>query len=111
MRKISEDKVSFISYISVLAQSAKSIATSRLNIVKENTDHAVIEKLINAGQVEELIMQGNTFGKCDNILAKDEISLLPVMLEDQVFDPLETLAPKGQWDSLASTSTTSGEKN
>ncbi|KAJ2825027.1 hypothetical protein IWW50_003051 [Coemansia erecta] len=71
----------------VYRQSVEAITTYRLKILEENEDVSLIEKLINAGQVEELAEQ-----------AEDEIRLISKMAEWKAWVPLEEPAPPRQWE-------------
>ncbi|KAJ1785343.1 hypothetical protein LPJ62_004270, partial [Coemansia sp. RSA 2167] len=70
----------------VYRQSVEAITTYRLKVVEENEDPSLIEKLINSGQVEELVGQ-----------AEDEIQLIAKMAEWKAWEPLEEPAPPRQW--------------
>ena len=59
---------------SVYRQSAESITKQRLEIVAKNQDLNAIESQINAGQVEELLLQANA-----------EFELVQEMLDSRVF--------------------------
>ena len=72
---------------SYYAQSVIKHTTERLAIVSNTVDVELIQDTINAGLMEDLIQQ-----------AKDELLLIPFLLNDRVFDPLETSPPVGQWD-------------
>ncbi|KAJ2802998.1 hypothetical protein H4R20_003067 [Coemansia guatemalensis] len=71
----------------VYRQSVEAITAHRLKVVEENEDSSVIEKLVNAGQIEELVCQ-----------AKDEIKLISKMAEWKAWEPLEEPAPPRQWE-------------
>ncbi|KAJ1835855.1 hypothetical protein LPJ63_000777 [Coemansia sp. RSA 2711] len=71
----------------VYRQSVEAITSYRLNILEQNEDPSLIEKLINAGQIEELVGQ-----------AEDEIRLIAKMAEWKAWEPLEEPAPPRQWE-------------
>lgn len=56
-------------------------------MVESTEDVAEIEKKLNCGQIEELIMQ-----------AEDELKLVGKMEEWKPWEPLEVPVPKGQWE-------------
>ncbi|KAJ1666958.1 hypothetical protein EV178_001872 [Coemansia sp. RSA 1646] len=68
-------------------QSVEAFTTHRLKIAEENEDVAEIEKLADAGQIEELISQ-----------AQDEIKLISKMAEWRAWEPLEDQIPPRQWE-------------
>ncbi|KAI8819556.1 ETC complex I subunit conserved region-domain-containing protein, partial [Fimicolochytrium jonesii] len=68
-------------------QSAEALARHRLEVVEKNEDTAAIEKQLDAGQIEELI-----------VAAEHELRLLPEMFKYKVWEPLEEPAPEGQWE-------------
>ncbi|KAJ2082967.1 hypothetical protein H4R24_001161 [Coemansia sp. RSA 988] len=71
----------------VYRQSVEAITAHRLKVAEENEDASVIEKLVNAGQIEELVYQ-----------AEDEIKLISKMAEWRAWEPLEEPAPPRQWE-------------
>ncbi|KAJ2611065.1 hypothetical protein H4S08_003336 [Coemansia sp. RSA 1365] len=71
----------------VYRQSVEAITAHRLKVAEENEDASVIEKLVNAGQIEELVCQ-----------AEDEIKLISKMAEWKAWEPLEEPAPPRQWE-------------
>ncbi|KAJ1801174.1 hypothetical protein LPJ59_000498 [Coemansia sp. RSA 2399] len=68
-------------------QSVEAFTTHRLKIAEENEDIASIEKLADAGQIEELISQ-----------AQEEIKLISKMAEWKAWEPLEEQIPPRQWE-------------
>ncbi|OQR95638.1 hypothetical protein THRCLA_22097 [Thraustotheca clavata] len=64
-------------------ESVEKITNFRLKVVQENEDENVVEKIINCGQVEELIEQ-----------AEDELFLIPKYAEWRLWEP--PVAPKEQ---------------
>ncbi|TMW69345.1 hypothetical protein Poli38472_001501 [Pythium oligandrum] len=56
--------------------AVEKITNYRLKVVLDNEDEDVIEKEINCGQLEELIEQ-----------AEDELSVIPVYLENKLWEP------------------------
>ncbi|KAK7057028.1 ndufa5, NADH-ubiquinone oxidoreductase subunit [Halocaridina rubra] len=64
----------------------EQIVSERQNLVKTIPDISKLEKAINCGQIEEVIMQ-----------AGNELSLARKMLEWKPWDPLVQEPPKGQW--------------
>ncbi|KAJ2455365.1 hypothetical protein EV183_000901 [Coemansia sp. RSA 2336] len=79
----------------VYRQSVEAITAYRLKIVEENEDPLLAEKLINAGQMEELVEQ-----------AQDEIRLISKMAEWKAWEPLEEPAPPRQWEYFKKASLT-----
>ncbi|PIA14710.1 NADH dehydrogenase 1 alpha subcomplex 5 [Coemansia reversa NRRL 1564] len=71
----------------VYRQSVEAITTHRLKVAEENEDASVIENLVNAGQIEELVCQ-----------AEEEINLISKMAEWKAWEPLEEPAPPRQWE-------------
>lgn len=59
---------------------------NRMNIVKSTESIADIESKIGAGQIEELIVQGNK-----------ELNLISSLKQYQPWKDLEVAPPKGQW--------------
>ncbi|ROT65303.1 NADH dehydrogenase [ubiquinone] 1 alpha subcomplex subunit 5 [Penaeus vannamei] len=64
----------------------EQIISDRNNHVKTEPDVTKLEKAINAGQIEEVIVQ-----------AEKELSLARKMLEWKAWEPLAQEPPKGQW--------------
>ncbi|KAI1315650.1 hypothetical protein EDD11_000543 [Mortierella claussenii] len=71
----------------VYRQATAALTNHRLNVVKDTEDISKIEKTLNAGQIEEVVVQ-----------AIDELKLASKMLEWKPWEPLETPAPKDQWN-------------
>ncbi|KAF9930159.1 hypothetical protein FBU30_000827 [Linnemannia zychae] len=71
----------------VYRQATAALTQHRLNIVQGTEDIAKIEKALDAGQIEEVVVQ-----------AADELKLAGKMLEWKPWEPLETPAPKDQWN-------------
>ncbi|GJJ78002.1 NADH dehydrogenase (ubiquinone) 1 alpha subcomplex subunit 5 [Entomortierella parvispora] len=71
----------------VYRQATSALTTHRLNVVEANEDIAKIEKTLDAGQIEEVVVQ-----------AAEELKLAGKMLEWKPWEPLETPAPKDQWN-------------
>ncbi|XP_037782879.1 NADH dehydrogenase [ubiquinone] 1 alpha subcomplex subunit 5-like [Penaeus monodon] len=67
-------------------QYTEQIVSERNNHVKTEPDLTKLEKAINAGQIEEVIVQ-----------AEKELSLARKMLEWKAWEPLVQDPPKGQW--------------
>ncbi|XP_013408067.1 NADH dehydrogenase [ubiquinone] 1 alpha subcomplex subunit 5 [Lingula anatina] len=67
-------------------KNTEKILKHRVDIVKSTEDIIQIEKKINCGQIEEIIVQ-----------AKNELSLARRMLIWQPWEPLLGDAPKDQW--------------
>jgi len=65
----------------------EKLTKSRLQLVEQESNISELEKKINDGQIEEVIMQ-----------AKSELSLAQKMEEWKAWEPLQTKAPQGQWD-------------
>ncbi|KAF0709007.1 Aste57867_6129 [Aphanomyces stellatus] len=63
--------------------AVEQITNFRLQVVKDNEDETQVEKLINCGQVEELLVQ-----------AEDELFLIPKYAEWRLWEP--PVAPKEQ---------------
>merc|ERR1712034_26815 len=78
--------ISAIPQSSPYRQQVEQITTERLELVNNTENVLALEKKINCGQIEEVIIQ-----------AKDELSLVEKMSEWQAWDPLESTAPPGQW--------------
>ncbi|TYZ63125.1 hypothetical protein PybrP1_008208 [[Pythium] brassicae (nom. inval.)] len=60
----------------VYRDSVERITNYRLKVVLDNDDESAIEKEIAMGQLEELIEQ-----------AEDELSVIPVYLENKLWEP------------------------
>ncbi|KAL1919265.1 uncharacterized protein VTP21DRAFT_1957 [Calcarisporiella thermophila] len=71
----------------VYRQATTSITQQRLAIVEANEDIQDIEEKLDAGQIEEAIMQ-----------AEDELSLVGKMEEWKAWEPLEVEPPARQWE-------------
>jgi len=71
---------------SAYRQQTELLTTERLNMVKAEENVNVLEKQINCGQIEEVIIQ-----------AKDELKLAENLIECQPWENQETQAPHGQW--------------
>ncbi|KAF9098813.1 hypothetical protein BGX29_003548 [Mortierella sp. GBA35] len=70
----------------VYRQATAALTNHRLSVVKGNEDIAKIEETLDAGQIEEVVVQ-----------AVEELKLAGKMLEWKPWEPLETPAPKDQW--------------
>ncbi|KAF9583289.1 hypothetical protein BGW38_009819 [Lunasporangiospora selenospora] len=70
----------------VYRQATAALTKHRLSVVEGTEDIAKIEETIDAGQIEEVVVQ-----------AADELNLAAKMLEWKPWEPLETPAPKDQW--------------
>ncbi|XP_076468840.1 NADH dehydrogenase [ubiquinone] 1 alpha subcomplex subunit 5-like [Babylonia areolata] len=64
----------------------EQIVSDRMDIVKAEPDVVKLERKLNAGQIEEVILQ-----------AERELMLSRKMLQWQVWEPLIGEAPKNQW--------------
>lgn len=73
----------------VYRKSVESLTRSRLDVLEKETCVSTIVDKINAGLMEELIMQ-----------AEDEIRLIARMKEWQPWESLEEKPLPGQWDSV-----------
>ncbi|KAJ3060169.1 hypothetical protein HDU98_003837 [Podochytrium sp. JEL0797] len=73
---------------SVYRQAVEATHHSRLAVVAANESVAQIEKEIDGGQIEELLIQ-----------AEDELRLIKAMQDAEPWLPLEVKAPEGQWTS------------
>ncbi|KAG0197410.1 hypothetical protein BGX28_009104 [Mortierella sp. GBA30] len=71
----------------VYRQATAALTNHRLNVVKGTEDIAKIEETIDAGQIEEVVVQ-----------AVEELKLAGKMLEWKPWEALETPAPKDQWN-------------
>ncbi|KAF9917114.1 hypothetical protein BX616_001890 [Lobosporangium transversale] len=71
----------------VYRQATTALTTHRLNIVQSIEDIAKIEEALDAGQIEEVVVQ-----------AVEELKLADKMLEWRPWEPLETPVPKDQWN-------------
>ncbi|XP_066936181.1 NADH dehydrogenase [ubiquinone] 1 alpha subcomplex subunit 5-like [Clytia hemisphaerica] len=71
---------------SVYRQQVEHITNQRLELVKKTEDVMKLEKLINCGQIEEVMVQ-----------ASDELQLVEQMAQWQVWEAPESQAPAGQW--------------
>jgi NADH dehydrogenase (ubiquinone) 1 alpha subcomplex subunit 5 len=71
----------------VYRQAVESVTQHRLSIVNATENVNEIEEQLNAGQIEEVILQ-----------AEDELKLVAKMEEWKPWENLETPTPKGQWD-------------
>ena len=71
---------------SLYRQQAEEITRKRLDVVQSEENIILIEEKINCGQIEEVIVQ-----------AKDELSLAEKFIEFKPWEPLEEIAPPGQW--------------
>ena len=78
--------VTAIPQSSAYRQQVETLTQQRLDLVNASNNIGNIEKKINAGQIEEVIVQ-----------AQDELSLVEKMASWQSWEPLETVAPQGQW--------------
>lgn len=67
-------------------QTTEQIVNDRLNIVQTENDVQKVEQKINAGQIEEVILQ-----------AEAELSLARKMEGWKSWEPLRGDAPPGQW--------------
>ncbi|KAF9191785.1 hypothetical protein BGZ51_000132 [Haplosporangium sp. Z 767] len=68
-------------------QATAAMTNHRLNVVKSTEDISQIEETLDAGQIEEVVIQ-----------AVDELKIAGKMLEWKAWEPLETPAPKDQWN-------------
>ncbi|CAD5124570.1 DgyrCDS12844 [Dimorphilus gyrociliatus] len=66
--------------------STEEIVKERLGVVNSNKNVSDIEKKINCGQAEELILQ-----------AERELDLARKFLEWRPWEPMKEKAPEGQW--------------
>merc|ERR1711860_489073 len=64
----------------------EQLVSERLNVVNTETDVLKVENKINAGQIEELVLQ-----------AERELALAKNMLAWKAWEPLVGEAPKNQW--------------
>ncbi|GAB5586790.1 hypothetical protein Unana1_01690 [Umbelopsis nana] len=71
----------------VFRQAVESLTQHRLSIVNSTENINEIEEKLDAGQIEEVILQ-----------AEDELKLVGKMEEWKPWEPLEVPIPKGQWD-------------
>ncbi|KAJ2961640.1 hypothetical protein NQZ79_g3117 [Umbelopsis isabellina] len=71
----------------VYRQAVESVTQHRLNIVNSTENVSEIEEKLDAGQIEELILQ-----------AEDELKLVGKMEEWKPWEALEVPIPKKQWD-------------
>merc|ERR1712142_177073 len=78
--------VAAIPKTSAYRQQVETLTQERMDLVKTTTNVFSLEKRINGGQIEEVIIQ-----------AQDELSLVQKMTEWQAWEPLQTAAPPGQW--------------
>ena len=67
-------------------QQVEQFTNERLELVNKTEDVFALEKKINCGQIEEVIIQAN-----------DELTLVEKMGEWEAWGPLESPAPPGQW--------------
>ncbi|XP_002157738.1 NADH dehydrogenase [ubiquinone] 1 alpha subcomplex subunit 5 [Hydra vulgaris] len=71
---------------SVYRLQTEEITRKRLETVQNEENVILIEEKINCGQIEEVIIQ-----------AKDELSLAEKIIEFKPWEPLNEVAPPGQW--------------
>ncbi|KAG9323805.1 hypothetical protein KVV02_002251 [Mortierella alpina] len=71
----------------VYRQATAALTNHRLSVVQGTEDITKIEETIDAGQIEEVVIQ-----------AVEELKLAGKMLEWKPWEPLETPAPKDQWN-------------
>ncbi|KAF9958987.1 ndufa5, NADH-ubiquinone oxidoreductase subunit [Mortierella alpina] len=71
----------------VYRQATAALTNHRLSVVEGTEDINKIEESIDAGQIEEVVVQ-----------AVEELKLAGKMLEWKPWEPLETPAPKDQWN-------------
>ncbi|KAF9576224.1 ndufa5, NADH-ubiquinone oxidoreductase subunit [Mortierella alpina] len=71
----------------VYRQATAALTNHRLSVVQGTEDVNKIEETIDAGQIEEVVVQ-----------AVEELKLAQKMLEWKPWEPLETPAPKDQWN-------------
>ncbi|KAF9932833.1 ndufa5, NADH-ubiquinone oxidoreductase subunit [Mortierella antarctica] len=71
----------------VYRQATAALTNHRLSVVQGTEDINKIEETIDAGQIEEVVIQ-----------AVEELKLAGKMLEWKPWEPLETPAPKDQWN-------------
>ena len=64
----------------------EQIVNERAAMVKATQDVQELEKKINCGQIEEVMIQ-----------AENELSLARMILETRAWEPLQTEPPKNQW--------------
>ncbi|KAL2918763.1 hypothetical protein HK105_201597 [Polyrhizophydium stewartii] len=76
---------------STYKHSTHTLVNQRLNALKAAESVAAFEAEIGAGQIEELIEHAET-----------ELSLIPKMVEWQVWQPLEVKPLPGQWKGFDS---------
>ncbi|KAI7869463.1 ETC complex I subunit conserved region-domain-containing protein [Spinellus fusiger] len=74
----------------VYRQSTEALTQQRLSVVQSTEEVAVIEAQLNAGQIEEVIIQ-----------AEEELTLVGNMEQWKPWESLETAIPKGQWDYIS----------
>merc|ERR1712241_917220 len=72
---------------SAYRQQVEGLTEERLDLVNATESVPELEKKINCGQIEEVIIQ-----------AKDELALVDKMNEWEAWGPLESAPPLGQWD-------------
>ncbi|RKP07553.1 ETC complex I subunit conserved region-domain-containing protein [Thamnocephalis sphaerospora] len=71
----------------VYRQATEALTKQRLGVVEGTENVEEIERTLDVGQIEEVIMQ-----------AEDELKLISKMIQWKAWEPLEEPAPKGQWD-------------
>ncbi|CAG9136780.1 hypothetical protein JYU34_003247 [Plutella xylostella] len=71
----------------VYRKYTETIVRERAAVLQKTKDVNEIEKMVNCGQAEELIIQ-----------AENELNLARKMLNWKPWEPLVAKPPKGQWD-------------
>ncbi|KAJ1642092.1 hypothetical protein IWQ61_010669, partial [Dispira simplex] len=94
-RTLSELETKIPQY-AVYRQATEAITKHRMNIVEKTEDVTEIEKIVGAGQIEELINAAET-----------ELRLIPYLAEVKPWEPLEEPAPEGQWTYFKNQTSTS----
>ncbi|RKP25105.1 ETC complex I subunit conserved region-domain-containing protein, partial [Syncephalis pseudoplumigaleata] len=82
----------------VYRQAAEALTRQRLGVVERLENVEDIEETLDAGQIEEVIIQ-----------AEDELKLVAKMIEWKAWEPLEVPAPEGQWTQYRANTTTGGK--
>merc|ERR1712150_218292 len=67
-------------------KNTEQITNERLNMLKSTSDLQELEKKINCGQIEEVVIQ-----------AEREMNLSKMLLENRAWEPLIEEAPANQW--------------
>ncbi|KAI8058387.1 ETC complex I subunit conserved region-domain-containing protein, partial [Syncephalis plumigaleata] len=79
----------------VYRQAAEALTKQRLSVVEQLENVEEIERTLDAGQIEEVIIQ-----------AEDELQLVSKMIEWKAWEPLEVPAPEGQWTQYRAAAST-----